>query len=56
MIEAVGEAPLVQALLKRLLATGAKGRPLKMRARDKDGKMRVAVVGGKTRPSHQMVA
>ena len=46
VIEAVGEAPLVQALLKRLLATGAKGRPVKMRARGKDGKMRVAVVTG----------
>ncbi len=48
VIEAVGEAPLVQALLKRLLATGAKDRPIKMRARGKDGKMRVAVLGDAT--------
>ena len=45
VIEAVGEPQLVQALLKRLLATAAKGRPIKMRTRARDGSMRVGASG-----------
>ncbi len=37
VIDAIGEPEMVQALLKRKMGTDWKGRPVKMKARDKAG-------------------
>ncbi len=44
IIDAVGEPKMVQAMLQRMAAKDWKGRTVKMKARDKDGKVRVGVL------------
>jgi hemolysin-activating ACP:hemolysin acyltransferase len=45
VIEAIGEGKMIQAMLKRKMDQDWKGRPVKMRVRDKAGVMRVGMLG-----------
>lgn len=44
IIDAVGEPKMIQAMLKRMAAKDWAGRTIKMKARDKDGKVRIGVL------------
>ena len=51
VIGAVGEPEMVQAMLKRKMESDWKDRPVKMRARDKAGNVRVGTLTGGTPPA-----
>ena len=46
LVEAVGEARALGAVLQQLGATRFKGKPVKLRAKDKDGRATLGVIGG----------
>ena len=44
LVEAIGDPRIIEAMLKRLVATEWKGREARMRARTKDGTFKVGVI------------